>query len=104
MNAAGKLAAIRRHLSEPLVLARLERGEKTAAEIGDELRAAGVYVRDENVLVYLARLRRSGLAAPQELPASSTATDLVYALTADGRAHLAAFREHWDTLTHALGP
>lgn len=97
-----KLAALRRGMLEPLVLASIEQHRRYAAEIVDALRACGFPVLEGTLYPLLNRLRRDGLLEHEWQESTSGPPRKYLALTAEGHAQLATFREYWAGLTHAL--
>jgi PadR family transcriptional regulator, regulatory protein PadR len=98
----GKLAALRRGMLEPAVLASVERRARYAGEIASVLREAGFAVQDGTLHPLLNRLRREGLVDPEwrESPAGPPRKYLT--LSATGREQLAVFRDHLRELSSKL--
>lgn len=102
MHQDNKLAALRRGLLEPLVLASVEIRRRYAAEIAEALREAGFPVLEGTLYPLLNKLRRDGLVQHewQESPAGPPRKYLT--LTDAGRAQLAQVRDHWTDLTRMI--
>lgn len=97
-----KLAAVRRGMLEPVVLASVEHDQRYAGEIADRLRAAGFPVQDGTLHPLLNRLRREGLVV-HEWRESPTGPPRKYLTISDlGRAQLDEFRSYLLTLTTML--
>jgi PadR family transcriptional regulator PadR len=97
-----KLAALRRGMLEPLVLASVEHKKRYAGEIGVALRSAGFPVQEGTLHPLLNRLRREGLVA-HEWRESPTGPPRKYlALTEEGRVQLAEFHKYFQSLTTLL--
>lgn len=102
MEHDGKLAAVRRGMLEPLVLASIEPQRCYAAEIVAAFRKAGFPVQEGTLYPLLNKLRRDGLLE-HEWQESSTGPPRKYlSLTDAGRAQLAEFRGYWAELTSML--
>lgn len=97
-----KLAALRRGMLEPLVLAAVEHEQRYAGEIGQALRAADFPVQEGTLHPLLSRLRRDGLVV-HEWHESPTGPPRKYISLSDaGRAQLGEFREYFQSLTTLL--
>ncbi|NQX26167.1 helix-turn-helix transcriptional regulator [Microbacteriaceae bacterium VKM Ac-2854] len=97
-----KLAALRRGMLEPVVLAAVEHDRRYAGEIADILRASGFPVQEGTLHPLLNRLRREGLVAHEwrESPAGPPRKYL--GLTDEGRSQLEQFRAYFHTLATML--
>ncbi|PSL37512.1 PadR family transcriptional regulator PadR [Labedella gwakjiensis] len=102
MTEDAKLAALRRGMLEPLVLASIEQHRRYAAEIVDALRACDFPVLEGTLYPLLNRLRRDGLIEHEWQESTSGPPRKYLALTAEGHTQLARFREYWTSLTHTL--
>ncbi|TDL45962.1 PadR family transcriptional regulator [Microbacterium oleivorans] len=97
-----KLAALRRGMLEPVVLATVEHEQRYSGEIAERLRAAGFPVQDGTLHPLLNRLRREGLVV-HEWRESPTGPPRKYlTLSEDGRIQLEQFRAYFHTLASML--
>lgn len=102
MDEASKLAALRRGMLEPLVLASIEDRRRYAAEIFAALRAVQFPIQEGTLYPLLNKLRRDGLVEHEWQESPSGPPRKYLSLTDDGRAQLAGFRDYWHTLTGML--
>lgn len=102
MEEDSKLAALRRGMLEPLVLASVEHRQRYAAEIVAALREAEFPVQEGTLYPLLNRLRRDGLLAHEWRESASGPPRKYLSLTERGSVQLAAFRSYWRSLTGAL--
>lgn len=97
-----KLAALRRGMLEPLVLAAVEQEKRYAGEIGHALRMAGIPVQEGTLHPLLSRLRREGLVE-HEWRESRTGPPRKYLTLSDaGREQLSEYRTYLHSLTEVL--
>ena len=97
-----KLAALRRGMLEPAVLAVVEYEQRYAGEIADTLRASGFPVQDGTLHPLISRLRREGLVT-HEWRESPTGPPRKYLAISDlGRHQLEEFRTYIHTLATTL--
>lgn len=97
-----KLAALRRGLLEPAVLAAVEDNQRYAAEISELLRNSGFPVQDGTLHPLLNRLRREGLVT-HEWRESPTGPPRKYlAISESGRVQLGKFRSYLHELATML--
>ncbi len=99
MDSDSKLAALRRGMLEPLVLASIEIQHRYAAEIVAALREVNFPVQEGTLYPLLNKLRRDGLVAHQWQESPSGPPRKYLSLTEAGRAQLAQFRSYWGVLT-----
>lgn len=99
MHNDSKLAALRRGMLEPLVLASIEFRRRYAAEIVVALREAGFPVQEGTLYPLLNKLRRDGLVEHEWQESSSGPPRKYLTLTDSGRAQLREFRSYWSALT-----
>lgn len=97
-----KLAALRRGMLEPLVLASVETRRRYAAEIVDALREAGFPVLEGTLYPLLNKLRRDGLVQHEWQESPSGPPRKYLTLTDSGRAQLAEVRDYWNALSGML--
>jgi PadR family transcriptional regulator PadR len=102
MTEDAKLAALRRGMLEPFVLASVEHRRRYAAEIAEALAAAGFPVLEGTLYPLLNRLRRDGLVQHEWQESPSGPPRKYLSLTSAGTAQLAEFRDYWKTLTDTL--
>lgn len=102
MNADPTLAALRRGLLQPLVLAAIESRQRYAAEIRAALEDAGFPAQEGTLYPLLSKLRRDGLVHHEWRESPSGPPRKYFSLTDAGRARLTEFREHWSQLTHVI--
>ncbi|MER5458313.1 PadR family transcriptional regulator [Micromonospora sp. NPDC002389] len=102
MQTNPKLVALRRGLLEPLVLAAVETRQRYAAEILAALQEAGFPAQEGTLYPLLSKLRRDGLVHHEWHESPAGPPRKYFSLTDAGRDQLAAFREHWDELTHMI--
>ncbi len=102
MDEDSKLAALRRGMLEPLVLASIEGRRRYAAEIVVALREAEFPVQEGTLYPLLNKLRRHGLVEHEWQESPSGPPRKYFSLTDGGRAQLAGFRDYWRTLTGML--
>lgn len=102
MTEDAKLAALRRGMLEPLVLASIEQHHRYAAEIVEALRACDFPVLEGTLYPLLNKLRRDGLIEHEWQESPSGPPRKYLALTAEGHIQLARFRDYWTNLTHTL--
>lgn len=102
MESDSKLAALRRGMLEPLVLASIEHQQRYAGEIATALRNAGFPVQEATLYPLLNRLRREDLLTHEWQESSAGPPRKYLSLTDTGRAQLQAFRAHWDSLTDMI--
>jgi len=103
MNPLSKQAALRRVLTQPLILSSLARGRRTPSQIKDALASLGVPLGEHVISHNLADLRRAGLVVDDPDDGESDMPRRLHMITSEGAACLAGFREHWHDLTRALG-
>jgi PadR family transcriptional regulator PadR len=97
-----KLAALRRGLLEPLVLASVEQQRRYAAEIAAALRGLGFPVQEGTLYPLLNKLRRDGLLEHEWQESPSGPPRKYLTLTDPGRVQLSEFRTYWADLTGML--
>lgn len=97
-----KLAALRRGMLEPLVLAAVEVHRHYAAEIVAALREARFPVQEGTLYPLLNRLRRDGLLEHEWEESPSGPPRKYFFLTESGRTQLTEFRNYWLALTDTL--
>ena len=97
-----KLAALRRGMLEPLVLAAIESTQRYAAEIVTALHDVGFPVQEGTLYPLLSRLRRDGLVEHEWQESSSGPPRKYFSLTEPGRTQLAEFRSYWGELTRMI--
>ncbi|MBO4161905.1 PadR family transcriptional regulator [Micromonospora antibiotica] len=102
MQTDPKLVALRRGLLEPLVLATVESRQRYAAEILSALQEARFPTQEGTLYPLLSKLRRDGLVQHEWRESPSGPPRKYFSLTGAGTAQLAAFREHWNELTHMI--
>ena len=102
MEEASKLAALRRGMLEPLVLASIEDRRRYAAEIVAALREAAFPVQEGTLYPLLNKLRRDGLVEHEWQESPSGPPRKYLSLSTAGRSQLAEFRGYWHTLTDLL--
>lgn len=102
MDSDSKLAALRRGMLEPLVLASIEIQHRYAAEIVAALREANFPVQEGTLYPLLNKLRRDGLVAHQWQESPSGPPRKYLSLTEAGRGQLAQFRSYWGVLTDII--
>jgi PadR family transcriptional regulator PadR len=102
MQTDPKLAALRRGLLEPLVLAAVESRQRYAAEILSALQETGFPVGEGTLYPLLSKLRRDGLVHHEWRESLSGPPRKYFSLTDNGRGQLAAFREHWNDLSRMI--
>lgn len=102
MHTEAMVAALRRGLLEPLVLAAVESRQRYAAEIRAALEEAGFPAQEGTLYPLLSKLRRDGLVHHEWRESPSGPPRKYFALTGAGRARLTEFREHWSQLTHVI--
>jgi len=97
-----KMAALRRGMLEPAVLAIVEHEQRYAAEIAQLLRASGFPIQDGTLHPLINRLRREGLVTHEwrESPAGPPRKYLT--LSAAGREQLGEFRTYLHALATTL--
>lgn len=97
-----KLAALRRGMLEPAILAVVEHEQRYAGEIATHLRSSGFPVQDGTLHPLINRLRREGLVT-HEWRESPTGPPRKYlTLTDIGRQQLDEFRTYIHTLATTL--
>ncbi len=89
MDSDSKLAALRRGMLEPLVLASI-------------VREANFPVQEGTLYPLLNKLRRDGLVAHQWQESPSGPPRKYLSLTEAGRGQLAQFRSYWGVLTDII--
>jgi len=94
-----KLAALRRGMLEPMVLAVLDGESRYAGEIAQLLREAAFPVQDGTLHPLLNRLRREGLLTHEWRESPSGPPRKYLALSDDGQAQLAEFRDYFRCLS-----
>lgn len=102
MDNDSKLAALRRGLLEPLVLASIEHDRRYAAEIAAALRDLDFPVQEGTLYPLLNKLRRDGLLDHEWQESTSGPPRKYLTLTDAGREQLAEFRTYWADLTGML--
>ncbi|NUQ87366.1 MAG: PadR family transcriptional regulator [Glycomyces artemisiae] len=93
-----KFAAMRRGMLEPVVLAALDGESRYAGEIAQLLRDAQFPVQDGTLHPLLNRLRREGLLTYEWRESPSGPPRKYLALSDEGRAQLAQFRDYFRGL------
>jgi PadR family transcriptional regulator PadR len=97
------LTQLRRGALEYCVLALLERRELYGLDLARQLTADGVLLASEGTLYpLLARLRKAGLVDTTWQESSEGPPRRYYALTAEGRESLTAFRRTWKPFRDAV--
>lgn len=102
MEPGTKLAALRRGMLEPLVLASIERRQRYAAEIATALREVNFPVQEGTLYPLLNKLRRDGLVEHEWQESTSGPPRKYLSLTDAGRTQLSAFRDYLGTLTDMI--
>lgn len=102
MESETKLAAIRRGLLEPLVLAAIEHTHRYAAEIATGLRDVGFPVQEGTLYPLLNKLRREGLVEHEWRESQAGPPRKYLSLTRSGRAQLEEFRTYWNDLARMI--
>ncbi|MBZ6226345.1 PadR family transcriptional regulator [Streptomyces olivaceus] len=101
-----KFTALRRGMLEPVVLAALEGESRYAGEIEQILRDATFPVQDGTLHPLLNRLRREGLLTHEWRKSPAGPPRKYHALSDEGRAQLAQFRDyfrHLSSLIESIG-
>lgn len=93
-----KLAALRRGMLEPVVLAALDGESYYAGEIAQILREGEFPVQDGTLHPLLNRLRREGLLTHEWRESPSGPPRKYLALSAQGRTQLSRFRDYFRHL------
>lgn len=93
-----KLAALRRGMLEPVVLAALDGESHYAGEIAQILREGEFPVQDGTLHPLLNRLRREGLLTHEWRESPSGPPRKYLALSAQGRTQLSRFRDYFRHL------
>ncbi|MFD2764377.1 PadR family transcriptional regulator [Micromonospora eburnea] len=96
------MAALRRGMLEPLVLASLEAAQRYPAEVVVVLRGAGFPVQEGTLYPLLAKLRREELVSHEWRESPTGPPRKYFNLTSAGEEQLAAFREYWTALTQMI--
>lgn len=102
MQADPKLVALRRGLLEPLVLAAVESRQRYVAEILAALQEAGFPAQEGTLYPLLSKLRRDGLLQHEWRESPAGPPRKYFSLTETGKGQLAAFRDHWNELSHMI--
>ncbi|MGG7451439.1 PadR family transcriptional regulator [Plantibacter auratus] len=102
MERDSKLAALRRGMLEPLVLASVEHQRRYAGEIATALREAGFPVQEATLYPLLNKLRREDLLAHDWQESTSGPPRKYLSLTEAGRVQLRNFRTYWSSLTDLI--
>lgn len=97
-----KLAALRRGMLEPAVLASVEHEQRYAGEIAELLRASGFPIQDGTLHPLINRLRREGLVTHEWRESPSGPPRKYLSLSEAGRQQLAQFRTYIHTLAATL--
>jgi len=97
-----KLAALRRGMLEPAVLATVEHEQRYASEIAELLRASGFPIQDGTLHPLINRLRREGLVTHEWRESPSGPPRKYLSLSHPGRQQLAQFRTYLRALATAL--
>lgn len=93
------MAALRRGMLEPLVLAALEGRQRYPAEIVAVLREASFPVQEGTLYPLLTKLRREDLVSHEWHESPSGPPRKYCALTEAGERQLSEFRAYWAALT-----
>jgi PadR family transcriptional regulator PadR len=102
MEPDSKLAALRRGMLEPLVLASVEHRRRYAGEIATALRDAGFPVQEATLYPLLNKLRREDLLTHEWQESAAGPPRKYLSLTDAGRAQLVGFRAYWSSLTDMI--
>lgn len=102
MEPDSKLAALRRGMLEPLVLACVEHRSRYAGEIATALRASGFPVQEATLYPLLNKLRREDLLTHEWQESSAGPPRKYLSLTDTGRMQLRDFRAYWASLTDMI--